>query len=458
MAEDAAERGDIINYSRDIPYDSFEPWLKERLEWFKDQKFGLFMHWGIYSQWGICESWPLVPGEAWVRSDNQPQWLEHRKNYESFSKAYRNLNKSFNPDLFEPEIWAKLAKAAGMKYVCLTTKHHDGFCMWDTQTTSYKITGKDCPFHKNPRANLAKEDFNVFRKEDMAIWAYFSKSDWHVLYYWSPEFSMEDCGRNPNYDTAKHPEIWENFVQYTHQQIRELLTDYGKIDCLWLDGGQVCPQNKQDIHMDEIAEFGRKLQPDLLIADRTVGGPHENFITPEQCVPDQAIDIPWESCITLGRGFAYNFNDTYKKPYQVLQLLMDVVAKGGNLLLNIAPSPEGRFDNEAIRVLQALGAWMEVNSEAVHGTRPVAPYTEGNIRFTQKGKRIYATFIYEDGRDAQNLRVSLRKLRPAPGAKVGMLGLERAIEWEERGDRAVLFLPKEEERPCRDAWVFYWDC
>ena len=462
MAE--GERADIYAHSKDIPYYQFEPWLKKRLEWFKDQKFGLFMHWGIYSQWGICESWPLVPSDHWTRS-GAAKWREYGKNFKEFSDAYRALNQTFNPEYFEPQVWARLAQKAGMRYVCFTTKHHDGFCMWDTQTTDYKITGPQTPYSQNPRPDITKEIFGAFRGEDLAIWAYFSKSDWHCPYYWAPQFGLQSCNRNPNYETTKHPEIWENFVQYTHSQIRELLSNYGKIDCLWLDGGQVRPDNAQDIRMDEIAHFARKLQPELLIADRTVGGMHENFITPEQTIPPTASEIPWESCITMGSGFAYSFNDTYKTPQQVLRLLFEIICKGGNLLLNVAPSPEGRFDSEPVRTLSAIGHWMEIHGEAIHGTRPIAPYSEGGgerpIYFTQKNGTVYALCLAEEGRPLDELRVFLRSgLRPENGQKVSMLGYEGEIRWEPAGNGAVLYLPPVEQRLCalesatELAWVF----
>ncbi len=454
MAE--SDREDVYQYSTDIPYHRFEPWLKERLEWFKDLKFGLFMHWGLYAQWGICESWPLVRSEHWTRN-GAAKWHEYNKNYEQFAKAYRNLNKEFNPEYFEPEVWARLARKAGMKYVCFTTKHHDGFCMWDTRSTDYRITGPDSPFRQNPRANIAKEIFQAFRQENMAIWAYFSKSDWHCPYYWSPQFSMEEADRNPNYDTAGHPDLWEKFVRYTHTQIRELLSEYGKIDCLWLDGGQVCPRYKQDIRMDEIAVWARELQPGLLLADRTVGGPHENFVTPEQLVPTEVSEIPWESNITMGSGFAYYFNDEYKGAAECIRLLMDIVAKGGNLLLNIAPSPEGRFDSDAVRTLVHIANWMQINGEAVHSTRPIAPHAEGSVRFTQKNGRVYATCLSENGRPKDDLRVPLWQLRPRKAAKVRMLGFSEDIRWEDRGDHAVLYLPPEHLRPSDYAWVFTFE-
>ena len=211
-----------------------------RMEWFQDQKFGLFMHWGIYSELGCIESWPLVWAD---RSWSNPQ-LQTLDEMLAFRQKYFALNQKFNPANFQPESWVAIAKRAGMKYVMFTTKHHDGFCMFDTKQTEFKVTAPDCPFSRNPRANIAAEVFQAFRAEGFGIGCYFSKSDWHSPYYWSPESTPLD--RNPNYDTAKEPERWAKFVRFVHAQIEELVTDYGPIDILWLDGGQVRPPS-QDI-------------------------------------------------------------------------------------------------------------------------------------------------------------------------------------------------------------------
>jgi len=444
------KRGDIIDHSSVDEMDTqTDTCLKERMEWFKDQKFGLFMHWGINSVWGICESWPLSPADEWARPDTMKPWLERGKDIERFSSDYKALNKQFNPVKFNPESWADAAKYAGMKYVCFTTKHHDGFCMFDTKTTDFKITNPDCPFHSNTRANVVKEIFETFRQRDFGIWCYFSKSDWHVPYYWNPDLPVND--RNPNYDTHKHPELWEKFVKYTHSQITELLSDYGHVDVLWLDGGQVRPPD-QDIRMDEIAEFGRKLQPGLIIADRTVGGKNENFITPEQTVPDEAIDFPWESCITMGPTFAYEFDSEYKPTRYLIHLLIDIVAKGGNLLLNIAPSPEGLFDETAIQRLHEIGDWMAINQEAIYGSRPIAPYKEGQICYTKKGNTVYALILADKCKEIPNESIILKSLLPREGTSIKMLGEEKELSWKHYGDYVEVKMPQH-KLPCNHAWV-----
>ncbi|MBI5011233.1 MAG: alpha-L-fucosidase, partial [Bacteroidia bacterium] len=208
-----------------------DPLVLKKLEEWQDLKFGLLMHWGTYSQWGIVESWSIcAEDEPWCRRNN-PNYVEYKRDYE-------NLQTTFNPVNFDPARWAKAARNAGMKYVVFTTKHHDGFCMFDTKLTDYRITSPKTPFHSDPRSNIAKEVFNAFRAEGLWAGAYFSKPDWHSEYYWWPNFATPD--RNPNYDISKYPERWENFVQFTQGQIMELTGgDYGKLDILWLDGGQV---------------------------------------------------------------------------------------------------------------------------------------------------------------------------------------------------------------------------
>ncbi len=424
-------------------------WLEKRLEWFQDLKFGLFVHWGPYSQWGCIESWPLVEEDTWARPDDLRAWIERGRDMERFKADYRALNRTFNPLAFAPEDWADAARYAGMKYVCFTTKHHDGFCMFDTRTTDYRITHPDCPFHKHPRANIAREVFDAFRARDFAVSCYFSKSDWHSPYYWWPGAPART--RNPNYDTAAHPERWEKFVRFVHAQVRELMSGYGPIDVLWLDGGQVRPP-RQDIRMAELAAMARELQPGLIIADRTVGGEFEDIRTPEQRIPEAPPDHPWESCLTMGKGWAYRPNDDYKPARTLIHMLVDIVAKGGNFLLNIGPGPDGRFDPTAVSRLREMGDWMAVNGRAIHGTRPLPPYKEGSVCFTARGDRVYAVVLPEDGKETPPSAVEFRAVQPPQGADVRLLGLEAPLEWERSGGRVTVRMPLD-DLPCRHAWV-----
>lgn len=424
-------------------------WLRDRLDWLEDLKFGLFMHWGPYCQWGCIESWPLVEADTWARPDDLPAWVERGKDLERFRRDYWALNRTLNPQCFEPERWVELAERAGMKYVAFTTKHHDGFCMFDTQTTDYRITHSDCPFHTNPRANIVKEVFAAFRARNFGISCYFSKSDWHCPHYWCRDFPYPD--RHVNYDITEHPQIWEEFIALVHGQVEELMTGYGHIDALWLDGGQVRPP-KQDIRMAQMAAMARRHQPGLIMVDRTVGGAYENILTPEQKIPAEPLGRTWESCLTMGNGWAFRPNDHYKPTRELIHMLVDIVAKGGNFLLNIGPDPDGQFAPEATRRMNEIGDWMAVNSEAIHGTRPIAPYKEGNVCFTQKGDRVYGILLAEEGATSPPSTVTLRGVLPASGSEVRMLGVASPLVWSLGTDGALLNLPPG-VRPCDHAWV-----
>lgn len=369
-----------------------DPALLEQIEWFKDQKLGFMMHWGPYSQLGLVESWALSDHDAeWSRED-----VDWESDPEVFKKQYFDLNKSFNPVRFQPDEWAELAKEGGFKYFLFTTKHHDGFCMWDTKTTDYKITAPSSPFHTHKYADIVKHAFDAFRAKGLPVAAYFSKADWHTPSYWKPGMERgTEMWRGPSYDPKEHPDIWEEFVQFTHEQMLELLTEYGRVEVLWLDAGWVSPRSNQDIRLGELVDKAREKQPWLLSADRLIGGPYENIITPEQAVPQNPMDVPWESCITMGSAFSFRYEDDYKPTRELIQLLIEVISKGGNLALNVAAQPDGRLPRGAITRMKEMGAWLNVYGEAVYGTRICAPYYKENIAFTRKGETVYCFFMYE---------------------------------------------------------------
>lgn len=380
----------------------------QKLATWQDVKFGLLMHWGTYSQWGVVESWSICPeDEGWTQRRGP-----YASDYYTYKKAYENLQTTFNPKNFDADKWAAAAADAGMKYVVFTTKHHDGFCMFDTKETDYKITSSKTPFSTDARANVTKVVFDAFRKKNFMIGAYFSKPDWHVDNYWWPYMPPKD--RNVNYDPKKYPERWNAYKQFTYNQIQELMTGYGKVDILWLDGGWVRPLSSidksvnwqatipfnQDIDMAKIAGMARQHQPGLLVVDRSVGGEFENYQTPEQQVPAKPLDFPWESCLTMGNSWSYVPGDHYKSTNELVHLLVKIVSRGGNFLLNVGPSPDGDWSDTAYSRLKEMGSWMKTNSEGIYNSRPVAPCEQGNIVYTQgkDGKAKYI-FVLADDKD-----------------------------------------------------------
>ena len=439
-----------------------DPSVQTKLKIWSNNKFGLLMHWGTYSQWGIVESWSLCPeDEGWCERRGP-----YKENWYAYKKAYEALQYSFNPTQFNPEKWSKAAKNAGMKYVVFTTKHHDGFCMFDTKYTDYKITNS--PFKTNPRSNVAKEIFNAFRNDGFMTGAYFSKPDWHTDDYWWSYFPPKD--RNPSYLPTKYPEKWAKFKQFTYNQIEELMTDYGKMDILWLDGGWVRPFNTidtsvswqrtipfdQDIDMAHIVKRGRELQPGLIVVDRTVSGEFENYVTPEHQIPDEYMSIPWETCMTMGDSWSYVPKEHYKSARKLIHILVDIASKNGNLLLNIAPSPQGDFYPEAYTRLEEIGKWMSLNGEAIYGT--VGDNTigkQGKLEFTHKGNTTYAIYRADEG-ETMPKSIEINKLSLPKNAKITLIGSSETLKWTESNGKITIQTPLSinKQNLVDYAWVF----
>lgn len=278
-----------------------------------------------------------------------------------------------------------------------------------------------------------------------------------------------------NYDVKAYPDRWEAFVQYTQGQILELLDgDYGKIDLLWLDGGWVQKMTdeqvykhitsdnykftriqNQDIRMDELVAKARQRQPGLIVVDRAVYGKNQNYLTPENRVPERALPYPWESCIIAGGGWSWVPKARYMSGHDAVHMLVDIVIKGGNLLLNIAPGPLGQWHDEAYRLLDDIGGWMKVNSEAIYGTRALEPYKEGKVCISKKGDRtIYIYYMAEEGEPVPSTIGMTTYSLPA-GAKVTMLGTGTPLSWKKNGKGFTVTMPERLRKspPSKYVWV-----
>lgn len=445
-----------------------DPLVLRKLEQWQDWKFGFMMHWGPYSQWGVVESWSICSEDVdWCGPPKRNKFTgKYVDDYVGYVRAYEQLPTTFNPVKFDPDRWATIAKDAGTKYVVFTTKHHDGFSMFDTRHTDYRITAPDVPFHGNPRANVTKEVFDAFRAQGFGIGAYFSKPDWHSDDYWWPRFATPN--RHVNYDTRKYPERWQRFIDFTHAQIDELTSDYGPLDILWLDGGWVRPDSAgedvhstnpapgpQDIDMPGMAEMARRNQPGLIVVDRAVGGAYENYRTPEQKIPDEPLPYPWETCMTLGDSWSYTPNDNYKPARSVVQMLVDVVAKGGNYLLNVGPDANGELPAEAVARLREIGAWMRVNGEAIYASRAVPPYRDGRFRYTRlENGDVFAIYLPDAGEQRLPATLSIPGPAPRQGASLQLLGSDAALAWRREGDRTVIDVPAAARESTANAYAW----
>ena len=371
-----------------------EPAVLENIERFRDMKLGLMMHFGVYSQVGIDESWPLVDTAVWRARQMTDMGVG-----DEFKRNYLDLHRTFNPIRFDADAWARAAQTNGFRYLCFTTKHHDGFCMWDTKYTDYKITSPECPYSRRPNADMVRAIWDAFRKRGMAISCYFSKADWHHPDYWEDHGVGHHTTWFPTYSPREQPEKWARFREFTRNQMLELCRDYGRIEIMWLDGAAVGCRSDTKIRMDEIIAECRKIQPWLIAADRCCGGEGcENLITPEQTVPEKPCAVPWESCITMASNWSYRYDDEYKDPRTLIHLLIGVVAKGGCLVLNVAPRPDGVIPEPALKRMNEMGRWLRANGEAIYATRPYPPYSARNWAFTQSRKGVpYAIRMTRDG-------------------------------------------------------------
>ena len=402
-----------------------DPQVLTKLKHWQDQKFGVLMHWGLYSVPGIVESWSIC-SEDWIVRERKPT-------YEEDKAWYWSQKDSLNPVNFDPSKWADVMKKAGMKYMIFTTKHHDGFCMFDTKYTDFSIAHG--PFGKDPRHNIAKEVFNAYRNKGFMIGCYFSKPDWHSKWFWNPYYATPN--RRINYKKQQHPDWWQNYRKFTQNQLNELTTDYGNIDILWLDGGWI---TGEEIGLDTILVDARKRNPGMISVDRTIRGKNENYQTPEQGIPAKQLDIPWESCITLSHAWGWTPNAKFKSPNKVIGILSEIVAKGGCLALGIGPKADGTLQPEVVKNLLQIGNWLNKNGQAIYSTVNAAHYNDGKVWFTadKNGKTLYAIYALEDGEKTPK---TITWTENKPKGKLILLQNGKSVKYTVKGNQVTVTLP-----------------
>lgn len=402
----------------------------DKLDKWQDQKFGVLFHWGLYSVPGIVESWSICSEDV--------DWIGRKVNlpYDEYKKWYFNLKDSLNPVDFNPEQWADIMDRAGMKYMVFTTKHHDGFCTFDSKLTDFTVAKG--PFASNPRKNVAKEVFNAFRDKDFMIGCYFSKPDWHCEWFWNPYFATPN--RRINYKKERHPDWWKNYQDFTAGQLGELLGgDYGKFDILWLDGGWI---TGDDIKLDSILADARgSRHPGLISVDRAIKGRNENYQTPERGIPATQLNYPWESCITLSNDWGWVPNAPFKSPTKVLGLLSEITAKGGCLLLGVGPTAQGLIQPEVEERLTVIGDWLGKNGEAIYSTRTTPLYNDGSVWFTanKDGKTLYAIYALPEN---EKLPATIEWSGNIPTGKMTLLDGHRKVSYSVKDGKVTVKLPK----------------
>jgi alpha-L-fucosidase len=366
----------------------------DREQQFMDMGFGLFIHWSFDSQVGAVISHSMAGASA-----------------DYLDRFVNELPKTFNPKKFDPEEWAVLAKLAGMKYVVFTTKHHSGFCMWDTKTTKFNVM--NTPFKRD----ITREIFDAFRKQGIAIGVYFSPEDFHYLYE-----NKIPIGRLQH--PMHYPKNNKGLMELDKAQLKELLTNYGRIDLIFFDGPE-----------EGLKEYAWKLQSDIIVT-------RGQMQTPEQNLPEKPIPGPWEACFTMGTDWQYKpTNDPHKSGTEIINMLIEIRAKGGNLLMNVGPKPNGELQIEQEARLQELALWNLVNQEAIHNVRTWDVAKEGNIWFTKakEGSTVYA-FIPagEAWKYGTRKEFVFKTLQGNEQTKVSILGYgSELVEYKEGFDASI---------------------
>ena len=354
-----------------------------RVKWFTEARFGMFIHWGLYT----------IPARGeWVRSVECIP-----------AEAYQPFFEEFNPKDYNPAEWAKLAKKAGMKYAVLTSKHHDGFCLFDSKLTDYTS------MHTPAKRDLVREFLDAFRAEGLKVGLYYSLLDWHhpdYPHYGDRPHPMRGCEAEKDKEQDR---CFDNYIQYFHGQVKELCSNYGKIDLMWFDFSYN-DMSGEKWKATELVRMARALQPHILFDNRLeVSGegfgslltdnPNEysgDFVSPEQIIPPKGIfdkngnRVVWEACLTMNNNWGYCEDDHFFKPApMIVRKLVECVSKGGNLLMNVGPDANGRIPSESVEILENVGVWMSKNSDSIYGCGCSDIDKPDYGRITQNGKKLY---------------------------------------------------------------------
>lgn len=355
---------------------------KKRTEWFMHDRFGLFIHWGLYA----------IPARGeWVMSDEQITQSEYVKYFDEW-----------NPFRFDAQAWARAAKNAGMKYAVLTTKHHEGFCLFDSKYTDFKST--NTAFGRD----IVREFVDAFRNEGLKVGFYYSLLDWHHPDYPAYGDMYHPDRNNEAYKGREHH--FEIYLEYLHNQVRELMTNYGKIDLLWFDFSYK-DHIGEDWRGTELLNMVRSLQPDIIVNGRLEANGESygsimtnepapfsgDFACPEMIIPPQGLktpsgrDIPWEACFTLNNSWGYTpIDQHYKSASQIIRKLVECTSKNGNMILNVSPTAKGEIPKRQLKILSEIGDWMQQNSESIYGCGMSEFEKPEWGRYTQNGNKLYA--------------------------------------------------------------------
>ncbi len=404
-----------------------------RMKWWHDARFGMFIHWGPYAVPAGRYKDQDIPGIGeWIMSTAKIPVNE----YEEFSKA-------FNPVNFNAAEWVSIAKNAGMKYIVLTSKHHDGFGLWNSKVSKYDIVDFS-PYGKDIIKALSQE----CDKQDITLCFYHSIMDWH-----HPDANSEN---------------WNKYrEEYLKPQIRELLTGYGKIGVMWFDGEWIKEWTEEQ--GKDLYNYVRNLQPDILVNNRVGKGRQGmqgmnkdnsyagDFGTPEQEILSTTSSFPWESCMTMNDTWGFKTKDTnWKSSETLIKNLADIVSKGGNFLLNVGPTAEGIIPEASVERLREMGDWMKVNSEAVYKVGQLKNYREGDsIRYTMSpDSRYINAFIFS----LPGEKLNLKQVKPLEGSVIKMYGTDTELKWTySEADGLIIEFPEElrdsASLPCKYVWV-----